>query len=75
MIDEHQRYLGCLGLLCECSVHLSEGPDSRELRASMAQALDDAKDAGAIDGWKRVLNRFEILEGRSNGSTNLISRN
>lgn len=61
MIDEHQRYLGCLGLLCECSVNI-QGAEANELRVSIASALSDAKDAGAIDGWKRVLDRFEILE-------------
>lgn len=53
MIDR-MRYLGLLGLLAECSVHVPE-----EIRESIERAFDDAAEDGSLK-WRRVLNRLEI---------------
>jgi len=62
-MNEHARYLGCLNLLCECSIALRDTSEctADELRDCIAQALDDATKAGTIRGWKRVLHRMEIV--------------
>ena len=54
MNDERMRYLGLLGLLCECSVHVTE-----DLRDSIERALDDACADGSLK-WRRILDRYEI---------------
>lgn len=55
MVSEHIRYLGTLGLLSECSVHVPE-----ELRESIAQAMLDAVAANTNLEFRRVLNRLEV---------------
>jgi len=55
MTDLYQRYLGCLGILTECSVYVPE-----EIRESIAQAVQDACDNHHSLRWKRILNRIEI---------------
>lgn len=59
MHDMRMKYLGCLGLLAECHLHLSESMESQETRECIRMALDDAKEAGLIK-WRRILNRIEI---------------
>lgn len=51
-----QRYLGVLGLLAECSVHVPE-----DLRESIEHAFTDACKADQELGCRRVLNRIEIF--------------
>lgn len=53
-MNEHMRYLGCLGLLCEASVYVPE-----ELRESIESALEDACADGTLT-WRRILDRYEI---------------
>lgn len=48
------RYLGCLGLLAECSVYVPE-----DLRERIEQAMQDACADRSLR-WRRVLNRIEI---------------
>jgi hypothetical protein len=55
-----QQYLGVLGLLAECSVHLRESSDSDELRALIEEALMDASGVIPSLKWKRVLNSFTV---------------
>lgn len=52
--SERMRYLGVLGLLCQCSVYVPE-----ELRESIESALDDACADGKLR-WKRYLDRYDI---------------
>lgn len=54
MYSERMRYLGVLGLLGECSVHVPE-----ELREQIETAMEHACADGRLK-WKRVLNRIEI---------------
>lgn len=54
--EEYMRYLGCLGLLCECSVYLDDEP---ELRDCIIMALDDACAHHPLQ-WRRIINRLEI---------------
>ena len=49
-----RHYLGCLGLLGECSVHV---PD--ELREMIEEAFRDACQDGQLR-YRRILNRLEI---------------
>ncbi len=56
--DEHVRYLGCLGLLAECSVYVPE-----DLREQIDRAFTDACRDGSLR-WRRVLNRIEIEVAR-----------
>lgn len=51
----NQRYLGCLGLLSECSVYVPE-----EIRECIAQAFEDASQADPNLKWRRILNRLEV---------------
>jgi hypothetical protein len=54
------RYAGAVGLLCECSVHLSNSPESDDLRESIMEVARDW--CADRDGWtvRRVLNRIEV---------------
>lgn len=52
----YMRYLGALGLLSECSVHVDD-----EMRESIEQAFTDAENYGLK--WRRVLERIEIEPG------------
>jgi len=52
---EHMHYLGTLGLLGECAVHVPE-----ELREMIGQAMDDACAENPSLSWRRILNRIEI---------------
>ena len=55
----YMRYLGVLGLLCECSVQVDD-----ETRETIEQALNDAcKHHGLV--WRRTLNRFDIEPNRN----------
>lgn len=49
------RYLGVLGLLAECSVHVPE-----DLRQMIEEAFTDAAAANPALRWRRILNRVEI---------------
>lgn len=49
------RYLGCLGLLGECAVHVPE-----DLRESIERAMEDACQSDSALRWRRILNRIEI---------------
>jgi hypothetical protein len=49
------RYLGALGLLCQCSVYVPE-----DLRQMIETALVDAQDNDPSLKVRRVLDRFEI---------------
>jgi len=51
MESEHMRYLGVLGLLCECAVHVTD-----ELREQIDEALTDAVVADPKLKWRRILN-------------------
>lgn len=53
--SEHLRYLGTLGLLAECSVHVPE-----DLREMIQEAFDDACKADPQLKQRRILNRLEI---------------
>ena len=53
--SEHMRYLGALGLLCACSVHVPE-----DIREMIEAALADACEANPGLTWRRVLGRLEI---------------
>lgn len=53
--SEHLRYLGTLGLLCECSVSVPE-----DVRERIEQALEDACKANPELHWRRILDRYEI---------------
>ncbi len=53
--DLRRRYLGVLGLLPECSVHVTE-----ECRECIEQAFAHACDADGTLTWRRILNRIEI---------------
>lgn len=54
MANDRMRYLGTLGLLCECSVYVPE-----DLRESIESALEDACEDGRLK-WRRILDRYEI---------------
>lgn len=54
MWNERMRYLGALGLLCECSPLVTD-----DLRESIERALQDACADGALR-YRRILDRFEI---------------
>jgi len=54
----YMRYLGCLGLLGECSPHVDE-----ELRESIEGAFDDACEQHPLQ-WGRILDRC-IIEAAS----------
>ena len=54
-MDERMRYLGCLGLLGECAVHVPE-----DLREMIEQAMVDACAAIPTLRWRRIINRIEI---------------
>lgn len=54
-MPEHMRYLGVLGLLCECSVYVPE-----DIRDSITRALDDACRANPCLTYRRILDRMEI---------------
>lgn len=54
-MSEHMRYLGALGLLCECSVYVPE-----EIREMIEIALEEARAANPELRTRRVLNRLEI---------------
>lgn len=58
------QYLGCLGLLADCSVHIA-GYESDELRDSIETAMMDAERMKLVR-WRRILNRIEVVpyEGR-----------
>jgi hypothetical protein len=53
--DLYMRYLGCLGILGECSVYVPE-----EIRETIEQAMSDACQHHPTLKWKRTLNRIEI---------------
>lgn len=53
--NERMRYLGCLGLLAECSVHVPE-----DLRDLIERAMEDACAAIPTLTWRRILDRIEI---------------
>jgi hypothetical protein len=53
---EYMRYLGCLKILCECSVYLDAEP---ELRECIIDALEDACRHHPLK-WRRIINRLEI---------------
>lgn len=53
-MNERMRYLGVLGLLCECSVYVDE-----DLRESIETALIDACADGKLE-YRRTLDRFDI---------------
>lgn len=55
MLNERMRYLGVLGLLCECSVYVED----EELRDSIERALEDACVDGTLK-YRKFLNRFDI---------------
>lgn len=55
MQSEHMRYLGCLGLLGECAVHVPE-----DLREQIEYAMADACEATPGLKYRRILNRLEI---------------
>lgn len=55
MKSEHTRYLGALGLLAECSVHVPE-----DIREMIAEAFRDACKADPQLKQRRILNRLEI---------------
>jgi hypothetical protein len=52
---EHERYLGALGLLAECSVHVPE-----DIREMIEAAFEDACAAASGLYWRRILSRLEI---------------
>jgi len=54
MASLYMRYLGCLGLLSECSVHVPE-----EVREQIEQAFTDACHEHPL-AWRRILDRCEI---------------
>jgi len=54
-LTTHMHYLGTLGLLGECAVHVPE-----ELREMIEQAMDDACAENPSLSWRRILNRIEI---------------
>lgn len=54
-MNEHMRYLGALGLLAECSVHVPE-----DLREMIETAFDHAVAANSGLSWRRILDRLEI---------------
>lgn len=58
----YMQYLGCLALLCECSVALQDTVECEadELRDCINRALSDAQVAGVPIAYRRILNRFEI---------------
>lgn len=53
--DLYQRYLGCLGILGECSVYVPE-----DIRETIERAMRDACQHHSTLRWKRILNRIEI---------------
>ena len=53
-MDEHMRYLGCLGLLAECAVYVPE--DQRDM---IEAAMEDAATAMPGFRWRRILNRID----------------
>jgi hypothetical protein len=55
----YERYLGVLGLICECSPFLGHSEESRNTHALIQDALEDACEHHNLR-WKRILNRFEI---------------
>jgi hypothetical protein len=55
LATEHMRYLGALGLLADCSVHVPE-----DLREMIERALTEACAAYAYLKWRRILDRLEI---------------
>jgi len=57
-MNEHMRYLGCLGLLAECAECAVYVPE--DLREMIEQAMVDACAANPSLRWKRILDRFEI---------------
>jgi hypothetical protein len=58
----YMQYLGCLGLLANCSVALHDTVEDMadDLRESIQQALDDAQAIGLPIRWRRILNRIEV---------------
>jgi hypothetical protein len=52
---DRMKYLGLLGLLTECSVHVPE-----ELREMIESAFDDAVEEIPTLRWRRILDRIEI---------------
>lgn len=54
------QYLGVLGLLAECSVHMRNSPDTDELRGLIEHAMGSAQETIKNFRWKRILNRFEV---------------
>lgn len=54
--DEHMRYLGLLGILEDCSVQVDE-----ETRERIEDAFADACRNNPGWGWKRILNRIELI--------------
>lgn len=55
--DIRMKYAGTIGLLCDCSVYLSN--DCEDYRQSI---IDAAEDWCKMSGWKvkRILNRIEV---------------
>lgn len=54
--DMRMQFLGCLGLLGECSVHVDD-----ELREMIAEALESATVLIPGSRAKRVLDRVEFV--------------
>ena len=52
--DLYMRYLGVLGILSECSVHVPE-----DIRESIESAFEDACSHHNLR-WRRLLDRIEI---------------
>jgi hypothetical protein len=55
LATEHMRYLGALGLLADCSVHVPE-----DLREMIERALTEACAAYPYLKWRRILDRLEV---------------
>lgn len=68
-----QQYLGVLGLLAECSVHL-RSPEANELRALIEEAFIDASGVIPSFRWKRILDGFDVQVANTTASPKAESR-
>lgn len=62
--DLYLRYLGALGVLAGCAVHLSNTLDGNELRDTIERVMQDACAHHPLQ-YRRILNRIEIEPKRT----------
>ena len=60
----YMRYLGAIGLLARCAVHLREGCEGDELRDMIELAMQDACAHHPLH-YRRILNHIEIEIGEN----------